>query len=588
MSGDSRVLLKPTGKGRLALWALFAFSKKRLLFCMGAAVLMAALSTLSIYSRIALYGIGPERPSAGDAILWLFQGNALGFSAEWGAVWCLLLVVGGVDVNALSGRWGGRYAVACGNRRAMWRSIHLAATVSTVVTLTVLLAAMSLLAVVLGGGASLAPICINKISLDAIRAEATTMDVAVFIGLLAAGAIAFAILQSALSLLAGRTAALALGVAILLGSAFLPMAPLPGSWLMVTRLDCFSSSTTVTKAWAPVLGLCMFAAIAVLSYVIGSRAFDRLEFGVTTPRKPHVRLRWHSARRFSLPLCYCSHVALRPFSVAVLLAALVTAAQCVDLLGRVALYAPAGSCPTPADFLAYVFLGSRQPDPLGAAVSASRFITVPFGWIVLVLVPQVWTFLFATSMRRREVPEMLCGYRPAMWASRCLVAMGGAGLICLVEAAVCLAASVCAGGALDGNPSAWFADVAGLPRETLPASLEGLLTFVIAYCVMSVGLSLAQLALSEFIGTMPSLVAIVATLAAPVFLMRPALLGNYLMCARSTVFVVSWQVEVQGGALQAGLDPVFGIWLAVALSAASILLGLWRAKTIEFYGGAGR
>lgn len=112
---------------------------------------MTALSTLSMYSRVALYGIGPERPSAGDAVLWLFQGNALGFSVEWGAVWCLLLVAGGVDLAALSGNGGVRYAVGCGNRKAMWRSACLAAAVSAVVSLTVLLAAMSLFAVTLGG-----------------------------------------------------------------------------------------------------------------------------------------------------------------------------------------------------------------------------------------------------------------------------------------------------------------------------------------------------------------------------------------------------------------------------------------------------
>ncbi len=588
MSGDAHVSLRSAGKGHSTFRALLAFSKKRLLLCVGAAVLMAALSTLSMYSRIALYGIGPQRPSAGDAILWLFQGNALGFSVEWGAVWCLLLVAAGVDVNAVLAGGGIRYAVACGDRKAVWRSICLACAVSAVAALVALIVAMAAFAVVLGGGATLAPTCIDEVSLDAIRAEATTADVVVFVALLASGAVAFAILQAALSLWAGQAAALASCVAILLGSAFLPMAPLPGSWLMATRLDCFARSTTVTTAWAPVLGLCLFAAVAALSLVLGGRAFDRLEFGITAPRMPRRGMRWQVARRFSPPLRYCSHVALRPLCVAVLLAALVSVAQCIDLLGRVALYAPAGSCPGLADYLAYALLGSRQPDPLGTAVSAARFITVPFGWLVLVLLPQVWTFLFATSMRYREVPEVLCGSRPTMWGSSCLVMAGGAGLICLVEAAVCLAVTTCVGGSLTGTPSARFVDVAGLPRETLPSSFEGLPVFVIAYCAISVGLSLAQLSLSEFIGPMLSLVAVAATLAAPVFLMSPVLFGNYLMCARSTVFVVSWQVEVQGGALRAGLDPVFGVWLAAALSVASIILGLWRAKTIEFYGGAGR
>ncbi len=128
MTGHALRWRETSGGKRLALRALHALNKRRLALCLIAAVLMAALSTLSMYSRISLYGIGPERPSAGDAVLWLFMGNALGFSPEWGAVWCLVLVAGAVDVRSLAGSGPGAcYVVASGGRGAFWRSLCLVA-----------------------------------------------------------------------------------------------------------------------------------------------------------------------------------------------------------------------------------------------------------------------------------------------------------------------------------------------------------------------------------------------------------------------------------------------------------------------------
>lgn len=577
------------GEKCLACRALLAFSKRRLLVCMGVAILVAALSTLSMYSRISLYGIGPERPSAGDAVLWLFMGNAVGFAPEWGAVWCLVLAAGIEDARVLaSGGPACRYVVATGDRAIFWRSLCMVVALTSVLVVAVLMGAMTVFAVVLGGRLSLLPACIDAISLGDVMSGATTLDVAGFMALLLAGSAAFSLLGTALSLRVGRPASLGVCIAVLLGSAFLPMAPLPGSCLMTTRIDCFAGSTTVTTAWPFAIGLCELGLIGLLSFVLGGRAFDRAEFCVAEPRSSRVRSRACRGRHVLAPLRYCALVGLQPLCAAVLLGALVTAAQCVDLLGRVALYAPAGSCPGFADFLAYAFLGSRQPDPLGAAATATRFITVPFGWLVPVLIPQAWTFLFAVFMRCREAPEVLCGSRSAMWPCRCLATAGGVGLICLVQIAVCLLAVVVAGDAVNGSVSAWFADVAGLSRETLPAQVEGLSAFVVAYVVMCVGLALAQLAIAEFAGALPGLVALAAYLAGAVFLMSPVLLGNYLMAARSTVFVVPWQVEVQEGLLQAGLSPATGVVMGVILGAVSCLLGLWRAKTMEFYGGAGR
>lgn len=589
MTGHALRCRETSGGKRLALRAFHALNKRRLAFCLVAAVLMAALSTLSMYSRISLYGIGPERPSAGDAVLWLFMGNALGFSPEWGAVWCLVLVAGAVDVRSLAGSGPGAcYVVASGGRGAFWRSLCLVTGLTSALVIAVLAGSIAALAISLGGAPSLAPACIDAISLGDVSGAATAGDVGVLLGLLLAGAASFSLACLAISLRAGRSAALGACVVVLLGSAFLPMVPLPGSWLMVTRLDCFTAGTTVTTAWPPVAGLCELAVIGGVSYVLGAWAFKGVEFGIASPKTSRVRARSRGAKSAVLPLRYCASVGVRPFCVATLLAALVVTAQCADLAGRVALYAPPGARPGFADFLAYALLGSRQPDPLGVTVSAARIITVPFGWLVLALLPQAWTFLFSMSLVRREAPEVLCGSRSAMWFSRCLVVFGGVVLIFLAEAAACLLATVLTGGAFGATPSSWFADVAGLSRETLPAQIVGVADFVLSYGLLCVALALIQLALAEFVGALPALFVLAAYLVGSIFLMRPVLLANFMMAARSTAFVVPWQVEVQEGLLQAGVSPIVGIVVAVLLGAVSCLLGLWRATAMEFYGGIGR
>ena len=133
--------------------------------------------------------------------------------------------------------------------------------------------------------------------------------------------------------------------------------------------------------------------------------------------------------------------------------------------------------------------------------------------------------------------------------------------------------------------STWLADVCGLVRETLPAKRIGLPLFIVNCVCVQASLALFQQTLGEFVGSAGGLLAVVAILSGSVFLMSPALLGNYLMCARSTVFVVPWQVEVQQGALQAGLSPVVGITGSLIVCLASSVAGCRRAASFDYLGG---
>lgn len=573
-----------------ALRTLLTLSSGRLLVAVGLSAMLAALGLLSLYSRLAVFSDGTVRPSAGDAVVWLFMGNPLGFAPEWGALWCLVLALSVGDAQALVGGAGAREVVACGRRAAYWRDLCLVTAICAVLACLLSPLFVALFATLMGGALTLAPVCIATASLGAISAVVGPGDVMSLLVLLALGAVSFALLELALSLRLGRPVALAACIALLLGSAYLPLLPLPGSWLMASRLEAFASATTVTATWPLVPGACVLACMGVLAAVLGGRAFAGLEFGLRRVEGsvPLGRFRSKVASRRPSPLRYCAAAGARPLVPVLTLAATVTAAQCVALLTRVSLYAPAGWRASLADFLAFALLGSPQPDPLAPTVSVSRLVSIPFGWFVLVLLPPAWTYLFCRAMGRREVPTVLSGSRTGMWLSRCVVTVLACLLVFLAELATCLLAAAVTGGALAGECSPWLADVAGLPRETLPATCEGLPVFLACFAFVNLALSLIQLAIADLVGSMAGLVTVATALVGSAFLMTPLLPGNYLMCARSTVLVVPWQVEVQGGFLQAGLDPAEGIAAALLLGLAAYLAGANRARSRELLGGAGR
>lgn len=577
-------------EGTSSLRALLGLSRGRLLAAAGLSALMSALGLLSLYSRLAIFSDGTVRPSAGDAIVWLFMGNPLGLAPEWGALWCLVLILSVGDVRGLVGGSGTRQVVACGDRGTFWRGLCLSTAICALVVCLLPIFFAALFSVLVGGALTLAPTCIAMASLGAISATAGPGDVALLLASLALGAVSFSFLELALSLRLGRPLALAACVALLLGSAFLPLLPLPGSWLMASRLEAFASATTVTATWPLVPGIFVLACMGILAVMLGIRAFAGLELGLRQAGGvvPLGRFCNKVVPRRPLPLRYCAAAGTRPLVPVLALVATVTAAQCVALLTRVSLYAPTGSRASLADFLAFVLLGSPQPDPLSEAVSVARLVFIPFGWLVLVLLPQVWTHLFCRAMGRREAPTVLSGSRTGMWLSRCVVTALACLLVFLTELATCLIVALVTGGALAGECSPWLVDVAGLPRETLPAVCEGLPVFLVCSALVNLALSLVQLAIVEFAGGATGLIVVVVALVGSVFLMSPLLPGNYLMCARSTVFVVPWQVEVQDGMLQAGLGPAVGIAVALLSGLAACLVGGLRVRSQELLGGAGR
>ena len=547
---------------------------------------MAALSMLALLSRLSVFGL-VERPSAGDAIFWAFMGNPVGLSLEWGGLCCLLCVAACPDYRGLMAGVGQSLLLARGSRQRFWHDMCIACIIRVFGVCSSLMLFFALFACLLGGEASLSPSCIEKISLGVLAGDLTAWDVALFVGLVFAGAASLAVLGPVLSLLCGRPVALAALLLLYLGSAFAPMLPLPGSWLMVSRISRFAQASTVNTVLPLGMGYAVFVGIAVLAFALGARFFSKLEQGL-----PLAMALCHDEGEEGLrgglrPSAYFLQVRLgaRVLMPMAVLGMAACASQCTGLMLRVGLYGPSGAVPSAADFCAVAFMGSSQPEPMSLVVSVSRFVAVPFGWMTLILLPQAYAYLYGARARRLQNIVVLSGDRGGAWRARCVATVAGAILIVAAETITCLFASLVVGGGVKPECSTWLADVCGLVRETLPAKRIGLPLFIVNCVCVQASLALFQQTLGEFVGSAGGLLAVVAILAGSVFLMSPALLGNYLMCARSTVFVVPWQVEVQQGALQAGLSPVVGITGSLIVCLASSVAGCRRAASFDYLGG---
>lgn len=273
----------------------------------------------------------------------------------------------------------------------------------------------------------------------------------------------------------------------------------------------------------------------------------------------------------------------RALLLACSIGALLALGRCVELLSLAD--AVGGEGASLGDCLAFVVMGSSQPSPAPSTVSLPISLRVPYAWLVLVLTPSA---LVAQAGGEDVGGLVASGERMAHWAGRCASCLFECVLYWLVVLGCCAAFSALVG--LDSSlaPSSWLPDAAGLSRETLPGPPYEAVSPFASACAMSCALMLAQLALSESIGVRMGFSLVAAVVAGSVFSMTPVLLGNFMMAARSTVFVVPYQVESDGGLLRAGLSPGMGVVVACVLAVVSVVVGAAVAARKEYLGSVQR
>lgn len=248
------------------------------------AAAMGALSVLSLLARAAFLRAShapelvPCDITTGDALLWALLGNPIGCPPEWAATCAVILAGGAIGGGGL----GVAPIVSCGDRRRCWRSMCAAAVARTVAAYGAFLVGAALASLLAGCSPSLAARSISALSLWTVTGDATgSGELLMTLLVMALGFASLACVQRALGLVAGRLAAFAAVTALVLGSAFAPLLPLPGSLLMVSRLEPFAASgLTMTEAWHPWVALSLFLAMAVAALICGGACFVRHDLGL--------------------------------------------------------------------------------------------------------------------------------------------------------------------------------------------------------------------------------------------------------------------------------------------------------------------
>lgn len=269
-----------------------------------------------------------------------------------------------------------------------------------------------------------------------------------------------------------------------------------------------------------------------------------------------------------------------------LVGVLVAFGQCAALLLRARQAVGASVAPSLGDYVAFLMAGTPQPAPLSLFLEPQRFVLVPFGWLATVLLPAAVTSLAFGGAADPDPLLVASGSRWGHFAGRCLAVLAcGAGYWATLTL-VCAAAAGLSGGEMSLTASSWLPQAAGLAHETQTQPPYQVGAFYGAAILFSLALLLAQLAASDAWGSRIGFIAVAALVVGSVYLMTPALPGNLMMAARSSVFVGPWQIEVEvgRGALQAGIDSAFVMAAAGALAAAALAWGALVARGKDYLG----
>lgn len=275
-----------------------------------------------------------------------------------------------------------------------------------------------------------------------------------------------------------------------------------------------------------------------------------------------------------------------PLAAVCAIGAVIAVGMCLAVTVQAELYGAQGL--SLGDYVAHLLMGMRQPQPVTGGISMQVLPRIPFGWMAVTLLPHA---LVARCSRVRGASVgavVACGDRVGGFLGRCCATMCQVWLYWMAMLATCATYAVATGGSMSFEPSAWLALLADIPAESLASPPRGALAFWMASCCVSCALALAQLVISEAIGASVGFAVAAALVAGSLFSTMPALFGNFMMAARSTVFVVRYQVEAEGGMLHAGLSPELAAATASGLAIASIVAGAILAAQRDYRGSVSR
>lgn len=277
------------------------------------------------------------------------------------------------------------------------------------------------------------------------------------------------------------------------------------------------------------------------------------------------------------------HAGKNVLSAVCLIGICVSLGHCVGLLGRASLFA-FESGPTTGDYIAFLLSGISQLSPIENMSSSHNIVLMPFGWLAIVTLPAVYVCIAEGNKKNTEQLAVLVASRKKSWAGRCFAALLACCIYWISVLLPCVFMS-CVWGQFELVVSDWLPVVCEYADETLALPPYEVMPMLPTVLLSSYGLAIAQMALSEVLGGRWAFLASVVLLTGSVFAASPFLIGNNMMCARSTLFAVDVPVELASGTLAAGIRPEFAMGVGLLLAFISFIIGNAYISKRDFMGG---
>lgn len=162
--------------------------------------------------------------------------------------------------------------------------------------------------------------------------------------------------------------------------------------------------------------------------------------------------------------------------------------------------------------------------------------------------------------------------RTAWWLAKCFWVLFMVIIFCFIVLLAALLITLCMGGSLSLDISSTFPSILAFNTSNLTTPAWNIGSFLVAVPIWLCALCLVQLFLSLAIRPLPAFGCIAVFLFLSAYYANPLLPGEYLMAARSAIFLMD------------GYQTITGLVFALVLAGWAIVSGIFTFKQCDFYG----
>ena len=223
--------------------------------------------------------------------------------------------------------------------------------------------------------------------------------------------------------------------------------------------------------------------------------------------------------------------------------------------------------PTITDYCVYIFGGIKEYTP-----SLTEFFNVPFSWIIIHIIPLIFTANIITSDFSVYGQQRIyrIGNRKTWWAKKCLQIVGVlSNFYCVIFLELAIFTLIF-GLKLVPYCSIEINSVIDFGKNNITnMNLDLIIESTILPFLFTLSLSYLQSILSLWIKPINSLIVSLVILFSSAYYVNPWIIGNYSMAVRSSKVITN------------GVNPLIGIAFYILIISISITLGFIKIKKID-------